>query len=176
MANFHLEGRYKNQSDPLRSFMWEVDLIGGSSLVGIDDINLRVKNLSLPSRTIEPIETWFYGFKQSIPGRTSFSNQINLSLEETEEQEVLKSIYDWMEKIQSVDPLELFATLSSVKRYTKNMIIKLLKFSGKPTKYFIELKNVYPLSINELNLDFNSNDTIKYEVNFNFDYWRLIKI
>jgi hypothetical protein len=155
--------------------MWEVDLIGGSNQVGIEDINLRVKNISLPSRSIEPIDTWFYGFKQSIPGRTTFSNQINLSLEENEDQDILKSIYDWLEKIQGVDPLDLFATLSSVKRYTKNMIIKLLKFNGQSTKYFIELKNVYPLSINELNLDFNSNDAIRFDVSFNYDYWRLIK-
>ena len=174
MPNFHIEGRI-NRSEILRSFMWEVDLIGGSNQVGIEDINLRVKNISLPSRSIEPIDTWFYGFKQSIPGRTTFSNQINLSLEENEDQDILKSIYDWLEKIQGVDPLDLFATLSSVKRYTKNMIIKLLKFNGQSTKYFIELKNVYPLSINELNLDFNSNDAIRFDVSFNYDYWRLIK-
>ena len=66
MPNFHIEGR-NNRSEILRSFMWEVDLIGGSNQVGIEDINLRVKNISLPSRSIEPIDTWFYGFKQSIP-------------------------------------------------------------------------------------------------------------
>jgi len=176
--NYTIEGRLRDQPDILRNFMWEVDILDFTSplsnIINQDKLSLRIKAITTPGRVIETIDTWFYGFKQSIPSRTLFDNNITLSMEETENQDVLSMIYTWMEKIVGVDQNSSFASLSSTKIIAKTMLIKLLKFNGKSTGKIIELRNVYPLSINEVTLDMSGNEAIRYDVNFNFDYWKLI--
>jgi hypothetical protein len=180
LANFHIEGRLKHLPDPQRSFNWEIDIMDGDSpldtLKDVGDLKFRVKSINTPQRNIETIDTWFYGLKQSIPGRTTFSNQVNMLIEEGEDQYVLRSIYDWMEKITSVNHKNPFGTLSSSKKISKNMYIRMLKYNGDYEPYALKLANVYPLSINDVPLDYMSNESLKYDVAFNFDYWVLEKI
>lgn len=177
MANFHIEGRQKGLSDIQRNFMWEVDIFDGISPLtietNIDDLRFQVKNISTPGRTIETIETWFYGLKQNIPSKTTFSNSITMTLEEREDQFVLNTIYNWMESIQSVDPLKWTLLGLGGKLTKKQMLIRMLKYDGTPTKNALELKNVYPTTFPEVNLDYSGNDSVKYDVTFNYDYWLL---
>ncbi len=183
MPNFHIEGRQKKLSDIQMNFLWEIDIIDISSPLGfvkldftnVSDLSFRVKNISTPSRSIDTIETWFYGQKQNIPSKTSFGNNITLTIEETEDQFVLKTIYDWMESIQSVDPLKWTLLGLGGKATKKTMLIKQVKYNGEYTKHAIELKNVYPISLGESSLDFSGNDSVKYDIQFNYDYWLLRK-
>jgi hypothetical protein len=178
MPNFHIEGRMRGQPDVLTNFMWEVEFVTplNQKLFGrdVDGLNIKVKNISTPSRSIDTIETWFYGLKQNIPGRTTFSNQITMTFEETEDQYVLHSIYRWMERIQSMDPLNPFVTYGT-KSFAMNLFIKQIKYNGEEAPYAIELKKAYPISVNEMNLDYSGNDSIRYDVTFNYGYWLLLK-
>jgi len=177
MPNFTIEGRLKGLPDPQRDFLWEVTILnfdlGDSSP---EDLTLRAKNISIPGRSNEPIETYFYGHKQKFSGRSAFSNQISIQFEETEDQKILRTFYHWFQKINNTDPLQPFATLSTTltkRQYAKRMFLTMYKYNGEEVRNKIEFVNVFPESIADVALDMTSNAAVKYDVQFSYDYWTL---
>ena len=178
MPSLTLESRCRHLSDPQRNFLWDVTILnfdyadGGS-----EDLTLRAKNISIPGRSVESIETWFYGIKQKFAGRSAFSNQISIQFEETEDQRMLKSFYSWFQQIHNIDPMDNLGTLSSAlskKNYAKMMYLTMYKYNGEECDKKIEFTNVYPESIGDVSLDYSDNSLIKFDCTLNYDIWKLI--
>ena len=103
MANFTLMGRAAKIADPQRTWMWELSIPNNPiNTVQEEDITLRCKISALPNRAIEPVETFFLGRKQLFPGRTTFTNNLVLTFEETEDLKIGLWLNAWMEKIEGL--------------------------------------------------------------------------
>jgi len=177
MPQFTIEGRAKGLSDVQRNFLWELTILNfdfGESIP--EDLTLRAKSVSIPGRSIEPIETWFYGHKQKHAGRAAFPNQINVQFEETEDQKILKTFYAWFQQIHNVNPLNAFGTLSTTfmkRQYVKRILLSMQKYNGEETKNSIEFVNAFPETMADVSLDMTGNEAVKFDITFSYDYWLL---
>jgi len=178
--NFTIEGRGKNQADIQRNFLWQFwipQLPQLASQLTFDEIIMACKSIAIPGRTIDLYETYFYGQKQLFPITQSFDNKISITLEEREDQKVYKTITNWMQSICSSDPYSPTATLSSFiikKQYAVDVWLKLYKYNGSEMDSAIRFRNAYPTNLSEVSLDYNSNESVKFSVEFTYDYYQVV--
>ena len=77
--NMTLEGRLKHLPDIQRNWRWEIYIPNVNTIPGMpaiidDDLVIRARTCSLPSRGNEAVESNFMGFKQFFPGKPTFGN------------------------------------------------------------------------------------------------------
>jgi len=177
---FHIENRSKNLPNPATTFMWELHIPNINDILGSyenEGFIVRCRSVSIPSRTTEPIETFFLGHKKTFSGRTQFSNIINVLYEETEDLYITKSLYNWMEKIESIDPEDSERGTSKSylqKNLNSDLFLFLYGYNKRKLDKKIRFHNARPQSLDEVNLDYTDNSAIKFSVNFHFDFWSLV--
>jgi hypothetical protein len=183
--SFTIEGRNISH-DIQRSFLWQLWIpvlpILPSSLfnkqLSSDDFTVACKTVSIPSREIEVVETYFYGQKQLFPVNQVCENKLDITVEEREDQLVYTTFSNWMLAICNNDPSSINATLSSLltkKQYAVDVWLKFYKYSGSNMEYAIRLKNCFPISMSNVALDYNSNNAIQYNITLSFDNQSIIR-
>lgn len=183
MSLFHIEDRLKNAPDIVRSYNWEVIIpdIGSvsDSVKDADELVVRARITSIPSRGNEKIESNFIGMKQFFPGKPTFSNQISITFEEFEDQLVSKVMYEWSNKIfdiRSNSPTGGGAQVNKKRDIAKEIIIKQFDYNTQDLERAYKLINCFIENVDEISLDYTSNESIKVPVIFSYDYWELIKV
>ena len=180
--SFHIEDRFKNSLDILRSYNWELVIpdIGSvsESAKDIEDLIIRVRIAALPSRGNEKIESNFMGMKQFFPGKPTFTNSISVTFEELEDQLVSKILYEWANKtfnVQINSPTGGMSQAEKKRDLAKN--IKILQYgnNGELLEKTYELFNCFIENIEEITLDYTSNESVKVPVVFSYDFWNLVK-
>ena len=187
-------------TDPARSFMWTVSIPttliqniiknspktqGFSNLGGIadkilmgEDFLVKCRGASIPSKSIPPIATSFYGQKRLFPSKTEFSNVLDLDFEETEAQ-TFKSFFDnWQSLIHNANfhnnPIGKIGHSSVTSLYYMGDIkVSLINYNGMLQNKSIVFYNCWPREVKEYGLTYGSNEIIKYSVSLSFDYWQL---
>lgn len=185
MASFHIDSRLNKLPDPIRTYNFEMSFPQiGKVIPGYteEDITIRCRSASIPSRGNELIETFFMGMKQLFPGKPTFDNNLNIVFEEFEDLKVTDFLNKWQRKIfdtnvgdntagssQSLGKRDLassYATVAYLKLYS-------VKQELLPDQ--IKFVNIWPSSKPALDLNYQSNDIIRYNVTFSFDYWEIYK-
>lgn len=141
------------------------------SIPGAQFLTLRCDNAELPSRTFStaeqkigsnPIEKYPY---HSNYNDASMTFIVSDSMVE-------KLFFDgWMEK---VNPLSTF-NFKYKNTYVKDIIVTQYSVANKPT-YSVKLKDAYPISINQLDLDWSSDSHHKLTVTFAYSYWQIVDV
>jgi hypothetical protein len=179
MANndFSAEGRLKNLPDLHKSWLWELYIELPSGIAGdglsTDELLLRVRNVMLPGKTITPIETYFMGTKTFHPGKMEFSGQLSVQLEEYEDQKVHDTLNAWADLIFNWETGKQGAALKS--DITSTGILKMYKSNGEPMPKMIKIFNMYPASIPDVTLDYAGTDPVRYDVQFQYDWWKAVQ-
>jgi len=184
MANFTIEGR-QQRSDIQRNWLWEIffprvpsfvqSILGGFIN---EELTLQCRSINIPGRTIESTETYFLGQKQIFPGRQVFSNQVEATFEETEDQQMFRFFNLWMETIHNIDAYSIFGTAGVGTYLTKQEIavpmhLRMFKYDGSLMSQKIHFINVFPSTITDVSLSYESNESVKYTVTFSYDLWRI---
>ena len=82
MPNLTLEGRLKQLPDIQRSWLWEfyIPNVNTIPFAGVteEDLVIRARTCTLPSRGNEALESYFMGFKQFFPGKPLFGNTMEV--------------------------------------------------------------------------------------------------
>ncbi len=182
MSNFHIEDRLKNQPDIIRSYNFEVVIpeIGSvcDSIKDSEDLVIRARITSLPSRGNEKIESNFGGMKQFFPGKPTFTNTISITFEEFEDQLVSKAMYEWANRIFDVranTPTGGGAQVGKKRDVSKLIIVKQFDYAREDLQLSYKLHNCFIENIEEVSLDYTSNESIKIPVVFSYDFFELIK-
>ena len=180
-SSFHIDKRLNRLPDVQRTYLWElmvprIDQVT-DTITDPEDFIIRSRSVSLPSRGNEPIESFFLGMKQMFSGRPIFTNIINVMLEEFEDQAVLQAIYEWQENVFSVDVNngQAGASKKAQKRdgYATDMYINMFAQDKTQLGKTIKCVNCWPSQVDEVPLDFQAQDSVKYNVSFSFDYFVL---
>lgn len=185
MANFHIDSALQNSGDVLKSYQWTLDIPQLDKVVtnlDVDGFKVRCRSAQLPGRSIQPIESYYLGMKQMFAGRVNFNGSFPVVLEEFEDQKVIQSLYEWHQKIFDVDPASATAGGSQVmfKRqtlglaYSTDIFLTLLKYNNESLSKKYRLYNAWPLSMEDVGLDYAGNDSVKINVTFAYDFWVLI--
>lgn len=180
-SNFTIEGRLKQMNDIQRKYMFELvvpKISQFSSNAKLDDLVVRCKQVSIPGRSVEPIESNFMGMKQLFPGRVRFNGVINVTFEETEDMKIMKTFYDWREKVFGVNPAGVnpgFGGDINKRAVSTDIYIDTFKYNGEPTDYRIRVHNAWPQDVPDSDLAMAANEAVTYQVGFAFDFWTLEK-
>jgi hypothetical protein len=182
MPNLTLEGRLKGLPDIQRTWLWEIYIPNVNTIPNMpdikdDDLVIRARTCSLPSRGNEAVESNFMGFKQFFPGKVTYGNTMEATFEEMEDQKIAKFLYAWRQYILDVDPNSPTAGASGAltKRISsRNIYILQYKHNGSALQKKVQLFNAWPENVSDVALDMNGGEAVKYSVTFRFDYWLLV--
>ena len=188
MGDFTIEGRMKNFQDVQRNWMWQLKFVppsfltakGGSDGGTATDITLRCRSVSIPSRGNSSIESNWMGMKQFFQGKPEFGNTLSVNLEETEDQFLTRVFYQWHQQIFDIESgggksLQVSAGNASRKReLSTKLILAMYRYDGILMGNQVVFYNAWPQNVGDVSMSYDSNDAVKYDVTFQFDYWKLM--
>jgi len=190
-GQMYIEGRkIKNFADIQRSFLFEVEIVNFTSkrIPGMEgtalgtnweneDITLRARTCSLPSRGTDAIESNFGAMKQFFPGKPTFENTTQITFEETESQGVGIFLYNWAQMIFDITKGH---SNSSKKRgapltdaYVDMIKVTPIRYNGEPFKNSVYFYNCWLQNVDSVSLDYTTSESVKYNATFQFDFWLL---
>jgi len=186
MADFTIEGRMKQLPDIQRNWLWELVIPGISKVSdsissegdGVNSLIIRCRTATIPSRGNQVIESFFMGMKQYFPGKPEFGHTLSISFEETENQIITKTLYEWQQKIFDIVPGSPTAGVSQVptkRTATRDIYLLMYKYNGKVLERKIRFYNAFPQNVSDVAMDYNGNESVRYECTFQFDFWNLEK-
>lgn len=152
-----------------------------------ETLNYRAEQIRLPGVSLDPFQVSRYGLGPSIkfPASVNFTD-ISITFTEDRNVTLWKFHNDWIARIfdytgnNSAGPTGSY-TLQYRKNYVIDIFINvynndpatLIKSSAIPEPTItVVLKEAYPLSINDINLDWSQNSTLfKPTITYNFKSW-----
>ena len=189
--------------DPQRTWLWEMIIptimplaidLGGLSTFNPrallqtviptidDDLTIRCRSIAIPGSGFEFYESNFMGFKQKFPIKVKYTNTVTTEFEEFEDQIILKLLYCWKNKIIQQNahamPPENMGGDGKMKfqdkmAYKRSITLNLYSFDGWKLQKSIVMVNAWPENVNEVNLTYDSSNSVKYSVDWGFDFWKL---
>ena len=190
--NFTIEGRAGAViKDIQRSWMWEVTFPSLTSIVpsvdgnsyegGIEnELTIRAKSVSIPARGIEMIPSNFGAFVQQFPGKHTIDQTVSMNFEESENGNLHALLNGWQEKIFSIKSGH--SQLPGGKRgiggtsyVLPRMFLTLKDYAGNPRPKMIMYQNVLPQQVGAVEMSYDSNSSMIFNVTFQFDNWYLVK-
>ena len=182
-ANFTINGRAYKYPDIQRNFMWQmfipgISKISRSAILDAEDLLVRCRSISIPTRTNEAIQSNFMGTRQFFPGRADpGGGTLSVNFEDTEDMAIQRIFYEWEQTIFNINP-DSILTAGKSKRPLKRMLTRdiyliLFNYAGIPLPKQIRFHNAWVQSVGESSLSYDGNESVKYDVTFQYDYWTL---
>lgn len=147
-----------------------------NSLIIDEDLLVKCRSISIPSKTVSQITTSFMGHKRYFPSKVDFSHNIDIEYEENELQTIKVFFDNWISAIEDTN----FSTGAyngnrslQIENYTSPLFLSLRQYNGLNQAKNFTFFNCYPTSIRECSLNYSDNGSIKYVVSFSFDYYEL---
>lgn len=129
------------------------------------DLALRCENAQLPSRTLMTTEQKIYGITEKYPYENSYSDAEFVFALSGDMRE--KKFFDsW---INLVSP-KLSYNMNYKSDYATSVIIRQYDLQDRP-QYEVELRKAFPISVNQLDLDWSSDGYHKLAVVFAYSDW-----
>jgi hypothetical protein len=129
-------------------------------------LNLRCENAQLPGRTLATTEQKIYNVSEKFPYQSTY-NDVELSFIVGDDM-MEKEFFDaWLEFINP-------STNFNVKYkgdYTTSVIITQHDVTNQPS-FEVELVDAFPISVNQLDLDWQNDGHHKLVVTFAYTFWR----
>jgi hypothetical protein len=106
---------------------------------------------------------------------------MSVTFEETEDQIIRKTLYEWQQKMFDVVPGSVTAGVSqadhilgSTKRLlTQDVYLLMYKYNGELLDKKIKFVNAFPENVDDVAMSFDGGEAVKYSVTFKFDFWTL---
>jgi hypothetical protein len=182
MANLTIEGRAKTLPDIQRNWMWELLIPAISDVTqgvmgDVEDLVIRARTVVIPSRGNEPIESQFIGMKQFFPGKPTFGNTFEVTIEETEDQIVHKALTAWQNLIFNISPTLITGgqSLRPLKRdVAKDVYLLMYKYNGTEMENKIRFYNCFVQNVGDVSMAYNANEAVQFSTTFQFDFWELV--
>ena len=175
--NFHIDRRIAKDKDIQRAYQFELLIPNIGDLLQ-DDFTFRCRSASIPGRGNEPITSTFLGQERFYPGKPTWGgNQLAVEVEEYEDQAGLKAINSWSNKMFDANPQSKSNGVSqsnSRANLTRDITLQMYKYNGDKMPKKIVFYSAWLENVGDVSLNYTTNDSVKYAVNFKWDYW-LIK-
>lgn len=153
-------------NNPQRAWEFEVEILAVVAAGQLPLLKTRVENVSIPETSVEVIETNFKGRKTMWAGRDSSGHQVSVSFWDTEDRAAYRFFKTWMERGISDSIVGGGMTRDM---YATQMLIKLFAHNSTTVTGLNRLTNVWPVSISDISLSYDTSDHMKFEVTFSYD-------
>jgi hypothetical protein len=141
---------------------------GSGSYSARQQLSLHCENANLPGRTFATMEQKNYGPVQKYPYLTTYTD-MDLTFIVAGNMAERYLFDDWINTINSTYTNNFYYK----SEYATSILINQLDVSNKIT-YSVELINAYPISMNQLDLDWSTDGYHKLVVTFAYDYWERV--
>ena len=189
--SFTIEGRAfaAGFRDVQRSWLWELTIIPPKVLIYTDSnlayrLMVHCRSAVIPGRTQEMITSNFGGMKQYFAGKPEFPGTFAVNIEENEDMYVRKILNDWQEAIFGTSDKTAnqgYSSVLSVPTGQKKGLVaallelQLYKYDGNPTDYKFRFINGQLQGIGDVTVAYDSNESVKYDATFQYDYFDIIE-
>lgn len=177
---FTVEGRLADMPDVQRTYMWELEIPGIGEIVKVksakplpEELIIRCRSAQIPERGVEAITSSFGVMKQFFAGKPTFSNTLPVTFEETDDQLVFDVIQQWQQLLTDIRTGK--SQVASKRGATRTIFLNQYKVNGDDMKYRYRFVNAWPQNRASAEVGYDSNDSVKYSVTFQFDYWDTVK-
>ncbi len=182
MANFNLENRFQNAPDVQKSWLFDVYIADfgrvSDNIMKDEDLLLRVRSVTIPSRSSGVLTSNFFGMEQVFAGKPVFTHQMTVICEEFEDQKILVGLTNWQNKIFDVRRVPGSGASQLTKRgvagYALPVFIRQYLTTGEQSDFQLQLINAWPSEISEVTMDYATQDSVKYSITFNFDFFEVV--
>ena len=176
-TNFHIDRRIAKDKDIQRAYQFEL-LIPNIGRLTQEDFTFRVRSAVIPGRGNDAIVSTFLGQDRHYPGRPTWGgNQLTVEIEEYEDQKGMIAINDWNQRKFDANPKSPdngAAQVESRANLCRDVSLVMYKYNGEKMPKKCVFYNTWVETIGEASLNYTSNDSVKFSVQFKWDYW-LIK-
>lgn len=129
-------------------------------------IRLFCDTVQLPGINIESTPQRFWGEVRQLPFDRSFG-EINLTFYMDTNMTPKKLFDDWISLIQNPDT----RALNYYNSYVQDVTIEVLELGSDNVVYEVELREAYPKSISQIQLDSSSKEVMKLNVSLAYKYY-----
>jgi len=155
-----------------KNSLFEVFIYGGPfAIFGSKyptEIKYRCENANLPGKTMATMEQKIYGPIEKFPYLTTY-NDIDLTFIVDSNMEQKYLFEDWMYHINPTDKYNF----KYKKQYSAEILIKQFQSDGKRS-YAVNLSEAFPISMNQMDLDWSSEGYHKLTVTFAYTDWKRV--
>lgn len=165
MANFGVDSLKTNLTNPQREFLWEVMVPVPIGDGDSETYSIRAQSSQIPSRDNDPIAIPYKNTAGIVvAGKLKYSHTWQCTFIEGEDHKVFDAIESWQQDIvNNVTGIGLGDPL-----YKTDAYLVLQTTAGGTSKKF-KLKGVWPQSLGEVSVSYESTNLVKYTVTFAFD-------
>lgn len=156
----------RSVGNPQRAFEFEVELLANTVAGLLPILTQRVESVNIPDKTTETIEINYKGQKTIHAGRDASSHSVTVTFWDTEEREVYRFFKNWKENGINNSSVGGGATRDE---YATQMLIRTFAHDSTQVTGTHRLTQVWPTSIGETSLSYESSEHIKVEVTFSYD-------
>ena len=152
-------------------------LAGISSKLLVDeDLLVKCRGVSIPSKTVTQISTSFFGHKRNFSGKVDFSNTLDVDYEENELQTIKVFFDNWISAIEETDfkhGTNSASRTMTIDDYMTPLYLSMMSYNGVKQAKNFTFFNCWPTSIKEFPLNYTEGTAIKYGVSFSYDFYEL---
>ena len=150
--------------EPQRAYMFEASFVN-DNFSPDQEIRFFVKTVNIPQQAKENIVLDYMDKKLLFAGKDSSAHTINMTFWDDESLTVFRYFNKWMDQMGDVE---------IGRSVDKNQYARTLKIRLKDTTDFVntmtvELTNVYPLEMGDVNLTYEGSDIIEIPIVLSFD-------
>lgn len=177
MATYHINKVLNSMKDIQRPWMFKVVITPPSAVpsapafadTGI--IFVLTRGVQLPGRTNTPIDSYFGAMKQKFPGKEEFNGQFSLNLEESENLDGIRAMYEWKQLVFNVNS----GVSTGLKKsdLIGSATVQFLDFQEAAHPAYVKIHNIWPQDMPDISLEYSASDSLKNSYNFAYDYWTL---
>ena len=146
------------------AFQFEVEIIGGMVGGGKKNSIFRVNSATIPETSVDTIEVNFKNSKVLYAGRDASGHSFTVNFWDEQGLSVYRSFQAWMMAIRNP------VTGGGLNRsaYKATVIIRLLDVDESANSV-VTFFNVWPSSIGDISLSYESSEKVTFDVTFAFD-------
>lgn len=148
--------------NPQRAYEFEVEVVGNH---GLPILVQRVQSVSIPEVSVEQMEINFKSSKSMFAGRDTSPHTVTVSFFDTEDHATYNFFREWMNTIRDRqvgggDTRDL---------YESTLIVKQLAHDSTTVTATNRFTKVWPQSVGEIQLSYESSEHLKFDVTFSYD-------
>jgi hypothetical protein len=172
---FHINRRIPKNFDILRQYLFEVRIpppTGLNGEWGEDDFIVRVRTAQIPGRGNTPIQSDFFGMKRFYTGQLNYENTLTIQIEEFDDTKSMFRFEQWNNLILNMNHKEESGAAKEERQdIISDIELVTYKANGFETDARVTFYNAFIQNVNTVPFSYGTNESVKYEVVFQYDYW-----
>jgi hypothetical protein len=137
-------------------------------------ITAYARSVTFPGRQNSVLTDDYQGWKTHYPGKMDMGENVSISFAERQDGAILRVIQAWQELINSTRPDSVRGSFQYTGDFKRDLVgtmaVTMLRTDGSQTGMSGWYYNVWPSNRNQVNLDMTSEDFVKPDIEFVYDW------